>query len=112
MSFRALWLGLLGGPIVWFVFLQLNYVLATSLCTRIDKSILGIVAAAAIVLTIAVAATAWRSWRMFGSSAVTDGPGIIGRSRFLALTGLGMSAFFILVLIANTIPIFILQPCE
>jgi len=112
MSVAGAWTGVLGPPIVWFIFLQVNYILATSACLRTRNSALAAVAAAAILLSAAAGVAAWRSWRTAGASSETEQGGLVVINRFIALLGLGMSAFFILLLIASAIPIFVFQTCE
>ena len=112
MNVAAAWTGVLAPPIVWFIFLEVNYILATSACVRTRNSALAAVAAAAIILSAIAGFAAWRSWRTAGASTETQAAGFVVTTRFIALLGLGISGFFILLLIANAIPIFVFQTCE
>jgi hypothetical protein len=112
MSLLSQWIGVLGGPLVWLVFLQVNYMLAPSACLSQNKTILGIVTVIALFGTVASAFAAWRAWHQAGATAHTEEAGAIGRSRFMALSGIGLSALFALVVLASAIPIVFLGACD
>jgi hypothetical protein len=112
MSLFSPWIGILGGPLVWLVFLQLNYMLAPSACLSQNKVMLGIVTVVALFGTVAPAFAAWRAWHHTGATGQTEEGGAIGRSRFMALSGIGLSALFALVVLASAIPIIFLGACD
>jgi hypothetical protein len=112
MSLFSQWIGILGGPLVWLVFLQLNYMLAPSACLSQNKVMLGIVTVVALFGTVAPAFAAWRAWHHTGATGQTEEGGAIGRSRFMALSGIGLSARFALVVLASAIPIIFLGACD
>jgi hypothetical protein len=64
---------------------------------------LGIAAAAAWV--------AWRNWKAAGEPREATGQGVEGRSRFMALFGLGASAFSFAIILVAEIPSLLLDPC-
>ena len=55
---------------------------------------------------------AWRTWRAEGSAWPGQAGGPAGRARFMAGLGLLTGALFILVMVAQGIPGFILSPCQ
>jgi hypothetical protein len=112
MSLFSQWIGILGGPLVWLVFLQLNYMLAPSACLSQNKVMLGIVTVVALFGTVGPAFAAWRAWHHTGATGQTEEGGAIGRSRFMALSGIGLSALFALVVLASAIPIIFLGACD
>jgi hypothetical protein len=112
MSLFSQWIGVLGGPIVWLIFLQVNYMLAPSACLSQNKTMLGIVTIIALFGTIGSASAAWRAWHQAGATSHTEEGGSIGRSRFMALSGIGLSALFALVVLASAIPIIFLGACD
>jgi hypothetical protein len=112
MSLFSQWIGILGGPLVWLVFLQLNYMLAPSACLSQNKVMLGIVTVVALFGTVAPAFAAGRAWHHTGATGQTEEGGAIGRSRFMALSGIGLSALFALVVLASAIPIIFLGACD
>jgi hypothetical protein len=72
MSLFSQWIGILGGPLVWLVFLQLNYMLAPSACLSQNKVMLGIVTVVALFGTVAPAFAAWRAWHHTGATGQTE----------------------------------------
>ena len=112
MSLFSQWIGILGGPLVWLVFLQLNYMLAPSACLSQNKTMLGMVTVIALFGTLGSAFAAWRGWQQTGATGHTEEGGAIGRSRFMALSGIGLSALFAFVVLASAIPIMFLGACD
>ena len=112
MTLAALWLGIVGGPIAWLLYLQLSYMLAPRACQAGDKTALAVVAVVALATTIAITIVSWRAWHASGADYDTGEGTVLGRSRFMALSGLGISALIILLVIASFIPIFVLGACD
>lgn len=112
MNLIALWLGIVGGPIAWLVYLQASYVLAPSACIAGNKSALGIALLIALIATLLITFMSWREWHATGANAVTDEGNAISRGRFMALSGLGISALSALLVLASGIPIFVLGACD
>jgi hypothetical protein len=51
------------------------------------------------------------AWRHSGSTWPDDMPGAVDRSRMLATLGLGAAWFFLLMILTQWIPAFVLSPC-
>jgi hypothetical protein len=111
----ALWTGMLAGPVVWFTLLELNYVLSYVSCECRHKWFLHAAELAAVLIVAAAAYTAWR----FGppqdsqdrTPPVTRSTAEI-RARWMAFAGVGLSLWFILVIVAMEIPILTLKVCQ
>jgi hypothetical protein len=87
-------------PLAWFAQLQLSYALVPWVCGR--RAVLWALAAIVVGAAAGGVALAWRA----------AGVAVVERPRhFLALTGLGLSLLFFLVIVSTTIPTFILRPC-
>jgi hypothetical protein len=112
MSLTALWIGILGGPIAWLLYLQVGYMLTPSACTAGNKNLLAIATIVALIATLAITFVSWRAWQASGATSVTDEVDVIGRSRFMALSGLGISGLSVLLVVASAIPIIILGACD
>jgi hypothetical protein len=112
MSLLSQWIGVVGAPVVWLLFLQINYALVPAACVSENKTFLGVVTAIALLGTFGAVLAAWRAWNRAGATAQTEDGGVTGRSRFLALSGLGLSVLFFLVVLASAIPIIFLGPCD
>jgi hypothetical protein len=112
MSLVSQWSGVLGGPVIWLIFLQANYMLAPSACLSQNKTMLAIVTVVAFFGTLASAFAAWRAWHRAGATAHTEDGDAAGRSRFMALSGIGLSVLFAFVVLASAIPIVFLGACD
>jgi hypothetical protein len=105
-----LWIGLLLGPAAWFLQLEINYALVPWVCTSGNKSVLTIVSILCLLLTAAAGLLSVTSLKIVSSSK-TPTVGSIARALFMARLGILMNSLFALVIIAQTIPNFILSPC-
>jgi TRAP-type C4-dicarboxylate transport system permease small subunit len=112
MSTFAQWTGVLGAPLVWLAYLQTNYALASAACHDGNKTPLVVVTVLALLATIGMIFLAWRIWRSAGQTADTEAGGTPGRSRFMALLGLGNSVLFALVILAGIVPLAFLGVCD
>jgi hypothetical protein len=108
-----LWWGVIGAPVIWLLYLQAAYMMATWSCAprRTVMLIITIVIAAA-----AVSVTGWIAWqsrqRLRKHPSGDDDEVAAQRSHFLVLSGLGISALIALLVLASAIPIGLLQVCE
>jgi hypothetical protein len=111
----ALWTGLLAGPIVWFTLLEVNYTLSYVSCESRQKWFLHVAVVASVLLVAAAAYLAWRYGPPEDSQdrtpPVTRSTAEI-RARWMAFGGVGLSLWFILVIIAMEIPILTLKVCQ
>jgi hypothetical protein len=105
-----LWIGLLLGPAAWFLQLEINYALVPWVCASGNKSVLIIVSILCLLLTAAAGLLSVTSLKIVSSSK-TPTVGSIARALFMARLGILMNSLFALVIIAQTIPNFILSPC-
>ena len=110
-----LWAGVLTGPIVWLTMLEVNYVLTYVACETGHKWFMHVTVLVALSL---VATAGYLSW-LYGPP---DDPEIDTRpvtretaeqrARWMALYGVGSSIWFMIVILANEIPILVLRACE
>lgn len=108
----ALGFGVLGGPIAWAVQFHVSYFATPYLCgSGLGWLPLAVSAAALVVVALALRA-AWRSWARIGRPHETEGSQVEGRTRMLAVGGLGVSAFFLVVIVAGAIPALLLDACR
>ena len=107
----VLWFGFVGGPLAWYLHLNISYALVRLICATGDTLLLHLTTLATLALAVAALVVAWLSWRRLRQPEVTTGSGTLGRSRFLAVGGIALSGFFALILIAAWIPDFLIDPC-
>jgi hypothetical protein len=79
-------------------------------CSSGHRSVLVLVTLAAAVATAAAGLTAWKSWP--GPDRLAGEPQGIEGARLLSLLGVALSASFVIVLIAFTIPPLVLRACD
>ena len=111
----ALWIGILTGPLVWLAMLQTNYVLTYVACESGHKWFMHLVVFVALALVGGAGFLAW----MFGPPAdpEIDTPPVTRetaeqRARWMAFYGVTSSVWFMIVILANEIPILVLHACE
>ena len=95
------------GPIAWLVYLTTAYALVPWACRRPASGMIALLAAGMVALALSTAGlvTAWQAWRRVGN-------GTAARTRFMALTGIGTSALFVLIVVAGMLPLLLLSPCS
>jgi hypothetical protein len=106
-----------GGAIAWKAQLLVNYSIVAHACWH-DLGIL--IHLASLVCLLVAGGAGWASWKVWRESdAGEDGEGEndrtlggqVGRTRFMAASGLAMSAFFALMILGQWIPNLLLSPC-
>jgi len=107
-----LWFGILAGPLAFLLNLQLSYMLVQPVCVTAHHIILHLVPAGALLLTASGGVSAWRNWQRTGQVESSIAAGVLPRSRFMAGVGLLTSGLFILAIVAQWLPNFILTPCQ
>jgi hypothetical protein len=132
---RMLWFGLVGGPAAWSVQTLVNLPLASHACfpalfplatseTPGLRGLVFVVSIAAVLVSVAAAACAWRAWtRTRNEHQDNSGHAQIhsrraavletgeGRTRFMALAGVLTSFTFILVSVIHLSSVFLVTPC-
>jgi len=113
MSAGRLWLAIIIGPLAWLAYLQTAYALVPWACRRPTAGMVALIMAGVLALALSSAGlvSAWQSWRRVGREGAS-GDGVSGRTRFMALTGIGTSALFVLVVVAGMLPLLLLAPCS
>ena len=90
-----LWLCLLAGPAIWFLTLNLDFVLAPSAWK--GKAVFHLVSLVALIIIAIAGWISWNAWR-----ELKNEPGR-GR-RAVSIGGVVLNAMFVLVIIAHEIP--------
>jgi hypothetical protein len=107
----ALWWGILAGPVAWASDLVISYALVKPACGAQRSASVQLVGALALVLVITGGVTAWRALHDTSPREPTDGGRSIDRARFMALLGVTISTFFIAVVFAEAIPVWVIDAC-
>jgi hypothetical protein len=107
-----LWFGFLGSAIAWLLHLVISYVLVLPACMY---GIPIVIHAASLLLLGTALLSGWisyGSWQDLGRSTEDEEGGVVGRSRWMALSGMVAGGWFALVIVAQWIPAFMLSPCR
>jgi hypothetical protein len=126
VTLAALWFGLFGAPVAWSLQLLASYALVAHGCypdaepmtmpviPALRTLVLG-TGVAALAVALLAAGSAWRSWRATEHEHKSEPEGLLeagaGRTRFMALAGMLVSAVFVLGIVMNVVPLLLLRPC-
>ncbi len=108
----ALWIGFLGGPIIWLCSFEARFALAPWACTFQNKWALYGVAIAALVLCAGCAVLSWREWKALGEHGPSSAAGAVPRGNFMAILGIAISCGCGMIVIAQAIPEIGLGACQ
>ena len=134
VSRLALWTGVFGVPALWSLQTLVAYPVLAHYCYP-QRDPLGrpeaggvwttalVVSIVALVGSLAVAAVAWRSWQATRDERHHGAPGGMpqstsvgevgeGRTRFMAFGGLMISGLFLLGVLFNSAPLFVVPTCR
>lgn len=103
---------MLAAPIAWLLELQLHYMLVPWACLTGEHFVLHLITIGALLIAALGGALAWQGWRQSGRVWPDGSGGVAPRSRFMAVMGLLLSLLFFFVILAQGIPIFVLNPCQ
>ena len=112
VSVRALWAGVLSGPLTFLALLEVAYLLVPYGCRTGREWPLHASAFVAVLLAAAGTALAWRNWEAVGRTWPDAEGGATPRSRYLAAFGVLSGVLFVLVNLAEWVPMFVLDPCQ
>jgi uncharacterized membrane protein YidH (DUF202 family) len=104
------WAGVLLGPLGWALHLQVSYTLAAFACEDVWRLTLHATFLVSMAIALAGLYFGWTNWQA-SKHAVPEGHRV-SRSRFMAVAGIGLSAFFAVVIVAQWIPTLFLEPCR
>jgi hypothetical protein len=130
-----LWVGVLLAPLAFLLDLTASFALADHPCGAPDSWLTWIVTGVAALAAGVAVMISLRNWRRVGADPEpqgegvehsdprstghtvaahyrTDGPSAPGRSRFMALAGVALGSFFLVVVIASVIPTLFIHPCS
>src|SRR5690348_7446155 len=112
------WIGFFLAPAAFFVHLQVAYVLVPWSCTTQNELWQHLVGLLAVLVALGGVVAAWvtrtrtREADEHPRSHPVEGPGPLFRARFLADTGLGVSALLSLILLMQFIAGFFITVCQ
>lgn len=109
---RALWLGILGGPLLWFANQQINYLLVRWACAHDRLFVLHLNSLLFLALAAALTFKARRDWKRIRAGGDDLMETESHRRSFMAGVGLASSALFTFAIVVQWIPNLLLDPCQ
>src|SRR4051812_8547619 len=107
----ALWTGLLGGPIAWFIQLVVVYALAVWVNAGHSTLLLHLAALLCLLAGASCGWLAWRNWQIAGRGWPDDtDEGKLARVRLLSVVGLMTGTLFLLVMLVQWLAVSLLSP--
>ncbi len=101
---------LLGGPIIWFVHLALSYPLVPHVCATGWTWLLHTITVVTMVIALLTSWVGWSDYRWLRTIEEPDRP--TKRARFLARYGIWSGIFWAVVIVAEGLPVFVIDPCS
>lgn len=108
----VLWTGALLAPMAWATQLLVNYSITPSVCMNDQKWLLHLVSLIALLIALGGALLARSAWTRLTPGSTLEGDARESGRRFLALGGIVLSLFFLLVIFALDLPNWWLDPCQ
>ncbi|PYX32447.1 MAG: hypothetical protein DMG80_07915 [Acidobacteria bacterium] len=108
----GLWWSLAAGFLAWSIDLGLSYVLEQHSCSTGHHYVLHVIDIVCLVIAISGFATGLVEFKRFPGSTSEEGGSPFDRAHFQALLGMAFSFSFAVVIVAGSVPRWILSPCE
>lgn len=107
----GIWWSLIAGFLAWGLDLGLSYILEQHSCSTGHHYVLHVIAIVSFVLALSGASAGLVEFRQFPAGTAEEGGSHFDRAHFQALIGIGFSASFAVMIIAGSVPRWILSPC-
>ena len=104
--------GMFLAPFAWALQLLVNYSITPTVCANGQTWLLHLVSLLAALTAVSGALLARMSWTRLTAGSTVDGDAYAVGRRFLALAGMGLSAFFVLTILAMDLPNWWLSACQ
>ncbi len=111
VNLLALWGGILIAPAPYFLQLSVAYGLVYWVCRSGNSFVITLITVVSLAMCVFGAFLAWRSWEKVGTEYADDKSDETNRTRFMAVSGLVLSALFFAAIIAQEIPNWIVGAC-
>ena len=108
----ALWAGIIGAPMIWLTQFLICYALVPYVCHTRKFFSLHLTIAIALILVAGAGILCWREWSDVGlRSPQSEDCDRLGTTRLAATVGLLSSALTFLLIVAQGIATFMVDPC-
>jgi hypothetical protein len=107
-----LWFSIFAGPVSFAIDLVVSYALDQHACSTGSKAWLHALSGGAFVITLAGLLVSASQYRNLPAAASETGGDAASRARWMAVAGLTLCAIFLLCVAANSVPRWMLNPCD
>ena len=107
-----IWWMMFAGPIAWACDLGFSYVLAQHACSTGHHYVLHLITVVCAAIALSGFAAAWSAYDRLPEEAREEGARPMDRAHFQILFGIVVSLAFTVVIVAEAIPRWILNPCQ
>lgn len=108
----GLWWSLVAGFVAWGADLGLSYMLEQHSCSTGHHYVLYLIDLVCLALALSGFATGLLEFKRFPGTTSEEGGSPFDRAHFQALLGMAFSLSFAVVVIAGSVPRWVLSPCE
>lgn len=108
----ALWIEMLGPPVLWLMQFEVRYALVPWCCANGTRYPLWAASVGSLILGAVMVVMSCVSWKhSVSSELMVDATIGQRRARFMATVGLMSSTLFFMVMAAQAIPVAFIDPC-
>jgi hypothetical protein len=104
--------GLVGAPTCALIMQAVAYNGVHWACGHNNIILVHLVPVVFVLFAVVGVWLAWRDWNLVGRLSRADGPTVADRTRFIALSGLILSSFSVVLILAMWLPLVIFDPCQ
>ena len=108
----GLWWSLVAGFVAWGLDLGISYTLEQHSCSTGHHHVLHAISIVCMVMALSGFATGWAEFKRFPADTNEEGGSRFDRAHFQAILGMMFSLSFAVIIIAGSVPRWILSPCE
>jgi hypothetical protein len=108
----GIWWSLIAGFLAWGLDLGLSYILEQHSCSTGHHYVLHLISIVCFAIALSGGAFGLLEFRQFPKDTAEEGGSHFDRAHFQALMGIGFSAAFAVLIIAGSVPRWILSPCS
>jgi hypothetical protein len=106
------WWTMFAGPIAWACDLGSSYVLTQHTCSTGHHYILHVITVVCALIALSGFAAGWAAFKDLPDHARDEGARPLDRTHFQVLFGIVFSLAFTVVIVAEAVPRWILNPCQ
>jgi hypothetical protein len=106
------WWTMFAGPFAWVCDLGFSYVLAQHTCSTGHHYVLHVITVICALIALTGFAAGWAAYSTLPKEASDKGARPMDRTHFQVLFGIVFSLAFTLVIVAEAVPRWILNPCQ